>query len=59
MSDFSRITNAFLHNLKIYNSKIFFKDSFNIQKVDKNLLNISMIYKVNQYQVMNIENYTF
>lgn len=49
MADFSRITNTFLHDLKVHNFKIFFKASFNIQKVDNNLLNISIIYKVNQY----------
>lgn len=58
MAVFSSIKNAFLHNLKVCNFQFFFRPSFNVQKTDYNLLNKYIIYKVNQYQAMNIKNYS-
>lgn len=47
-----------MHNLEIQNFKIFFGLNFNVQEVDYDLLNKYVVYKINQYQVMSIENYS-
>ncbi len=49
----------FLYNLKVYNFKILFEPSLNIQEADYNLFNKYIVYKVKQYQAMNIEDYSF
>lgn len=58
MTGFSSIRSALLHNLEVYNFKILFGPSLNIQEVDYDLLNKYVVYKVNQYQAINIEDYS-
>lgn len=48
-----------MHSPEVYNFKILFRFSFNVQEADYNLLNKYVIYKVIQYQAMNIEDYSF
>lgn len=59
MAGLSGIRSIFSYNLEVYNFKILFRPSFNFQEADYNLLNKYIIYKVNQYQAINIKNYGF
>ena len=54
----SSTRSVFSHNLKVHDFNALFELSFNIQKADYNLLNKYVIYKVNQYQAINIEDYS-
>lgn len=58
MVDLLSIRSIFLHDSKVYNFKIFFGPNFDIQEAYYNLLNKYVIYKFNQYKVMNIKNYS-
>ena len=58
MAHLSSIKSAFLYNPKVHNFIIFFGTSFNIQKANDNLFNKYVVYKINQYIAMNIENYS-
>lgn len=53
------IRSALLYDPKVYDFKILFGLSFNSQEVHYNLLNKYVIYKINQYQIINIKNYSF
>lgn len=59
MASLLSIKTIFLHDLEVHNFKIFFKLNFKIQETNYNLLNKYILYKVNQYQVINIEDYRF
>ena len=54
----SKIRSVLSHDPEVHNFKIFFGPSFNIQKANYNLLNKYVVYKVNQYWVINIEDYS-
>ena len=58
MVGLSNNQSAFLHNPEVHNFKILFRTSFNIQEADYNLLNKYVIYKINQYQIININGYS-
>ena len=54
----SSTRSAFLHDSNVHDFKTIFEPSFNIQEVDYNLLNKYVVYKVNQYRVINIGDYS-
>lgn len=58
MAGLLSIKSAFLYKLEVQDFKILFRPSFNVQVTDYNLLNTYVIYKVNQYQVLNIKDYS-
>lgn len=53
----SNIKSLFLYGPKVHDFTTLFEHNFNVQEADDNLLNKYAIYKVNEYQVMNIEDY--
>lgn len=55
----SSIRSAFMHDSEVHNFKSSFRPSFNFQKADYNLFNKYVVYKVNQYQAINIKDYNF
>ncbi len=54
----SSIKSIFSYDSEVYNFKILFRSSLNIQETNYNLLNKYVIYKINQYQAINIEDYS-
>ena len=54
----SSIRSAFSHDPEVHDFKILFGPSFNVQEANYNLLNKYVVYKVNQYRAMNIEDYS-
>ncbi|MCJ1344272.1 hypothetical protein MMC31_002475 [Peltigera leucophlebia] len=59
MASPSSIRSAFSHDPEVHDFKILFGPSFNVQEADYDLLNKYVVYKVNQYRAMNIEDYSF
>lgn len=47
-----------MYDSEVQDLKILFGLRFNVQKADNDLLNKYVVYKVNQYRAMNIEDYS-
>ncbi len=55
----SRIKSALSYDPEVHDFKVLFGPSFNVQEADYDLLNKYVVYKANEYRVMNIEDYSF
>ncbi len=58
MAGLSSIRSALLYDPEVHNFKILFGPSYNIQEANYNLLNKYIVYKVNQYQAIDIKDYS-
>ena len=54
----SSTRSAFSHDPEVHDFNALFEPSFNVREADYNLLNKYVVYKVNQYRAMNIEDYS-